>query len=282
LPLFQVIVLAVVQGFTEFLPISSTAHLVIVPRVLHWQDPGLGFDIALHLGTLVAVIAYFFPTWISFIRALLFGRSAEPTVAPDLNSTDSVAGIERRLVLYLALATLPGAVAGFFLRNAAETSLRNLLLIGSMMVIVGLYMWFAEVVSRRSKAMSDIRVSDALSVGIAQAFAIVPGVSRSGSTIGTGLLRGMHRDSATRFSFLLSTPIIAGATLLEGSHLLRAGIPSEMRLPFALGILVSAVSGYVAIWALIRYLQSRSLMVFVVYRIVLGIILIVTAVTPTI
>ena len=127
-----------------------------------------------------------------------------------------------------------------------------------------------------------MNVLDATTVGIAQAFAIIPGVSRSGSTIGAGLFRNLDRDSATRFSFLLSTPIIAGATLLEGSHLLRTGIPTNMQTPFAVGITVSAVSGYIAICGLVRYLRARSLMLFVVYRLLLGSALIVAAVTGTI
>lgn len=272
MPISQAIILAIVQGLTEFLPISSTAHLVIIPRLLHWRDPGLGFDIALHFGTLIAVFVYFFPTWINLFRSALaadirISSDGQPTVTPqDIKR-------ERLLLGYLAVATIPAMIAGLVFHRAAEEVLRTPVVIGAAMVVVGLYMWSSERSGRCEKSLLEIGIADAFSVGIAQAFAVIPGVSRSGSTISTALFRNMKRDAATRFSFLLSTPIIAGAALVEGRELLTAGLPTEMRLPFVVGMLVSAVVGYAAIWGLIRYLRTRTLLVFVIYRIVVGAVL---------
>jgi undecaprenyl-diphosphatase len=279
LPLSQVIILALVQGLTEFLPISSTAHLAIIPRLLHWRDPGLGFDIALHFGTLIAVVVYFFPTWINLLRAALgagvrlSGDGSAPTA---LDSTR-----ERLLLAYLVVATLPAMITGLALHKAAKGSLRSLAVIGAAMVVVGVYMWWAERAGRCTKPLLGVRLGDALSIGIAQAVAVIPGVSRSGSTIATGLFRDMKRDAATRFSFLLSTPIIAGAALVEARELWKSGLPPEMRLPFFLGAIVSAIVGYAAIWGLIRYLRTKSLMVFVFYRIVVGVVILFVALIGT-
>jgi undecaprenyl-diphosphatase len=270
LPLSEVIVLAVVQGLTEFLPISSTAHLAIIPRLLHWRDPGLGFDIALHFGTLIAVVVYFFPTWINLLGGALranFRITSDDQGGP-LTPRDK--RHERLLLAYLALATIPAMITGLIFQKAAEGSLRTPVVIGSAMIVVGLYMWWSEHAGRREKSVLDIGVGDAVSVGVAQAFAIIPGVSRSGSTISTALFRHLKREAATRFSFLLSTPIIAGAAAIEGRELVRTGLPPEMRFPFVLGVVVSAVVGYVAIWGLIRYLRTRSLIVFVAYRVAVG------------
>jgi undecaprenyl-diphosphatase len=268
-PLLQVVVLAFVQGLTEFLPISSTAHLAIVPRLFHWHDPGLGFDIALHVGTLLAVVVYFFPTWISLFRDV-FGRN--PATGVTRHALGDLT-VSRRLLLYLVIGTLPAMASGLLLHRAAESSLRTLPVIGVMMVAVGLYMWWSERRGSFRKQIDEIGLGDSLSIGIAQACAVIPGVSRSGSTIATGLFRGLTREAATRFSFLLSTPIIAGAALVEGRELLHSGLPPDMRLPFCVGIIVSGFVGYAAIWALIRYLKTNSLMVFVIYRIAVGVLI---------
>jgi undecaprenyl-diphosphatase len=212
LPLSQVIWLAVIQGLTEFLPISSTAHLVIVPRLLHWRDPGLGFDIALHFGTLIAVVVYFFPTWITLVRAAL---GADVPISRDEPEKGTLTPLESRherlLLAYLAVATIPAMISGLLLHSAAEGALRTPAVIGSAMIIVGLYMWWSERSGRCERSLLGTGFGDAFSIGLAQAFAVISGVSRSGSTISTGLLRNMKREASTRFSFLLSTPIIAGA-----------------------------------------------------------------------
>jgi undecaprenyl-diphosphatase len=263
--IWQLMVLAVVQGLTEFLPVSSTAHLAVIPRLFHWQDPGLAFDVALHVGTLIAVLIYFAPTWNKFVRAVLQRKRFEG--ADAINHERS---IDRRLGWFVIVATIPAMISGVLLQRAAETSMRTLPVMGAMMVIVGILMWTAERLGSFSRPLSAMNLSDSLSIGIAQAFAVIPGVSRSGSTIAAGVYRGMDRDSATRFSFLLSTPIIAGAAVVEGHHLWKVGIPPEMRLPIVLAILLSGVTGYLSIWGMIRYVRVRSLMVFVIYRLAAG------------
>jgi undecaprenyl-diphosphatase len=266
LQIWQLMVLAVVQGLTEFLPISSTAHLAVIPRLFHWQDPGLAFDVALHVGTLLAVLIYFAPTWNKVVRAALQGKR--------LDDADAIAAHERsadrRLGWFVIVATIPAMISGILLQRAAETSLRTLPVMGAMLIIVGILMWLAERLGSVNRKLSSMTLHDSLAVGIAQAFAVIPGVSRSGSTIAAGLYRGMDRDSATRFSFLLSTPIIAGAAVVEGHHLWKTGIPPEMRLPLVFAIFLSGVTGYLSIWGMIRYVRVRSLMVFVVYRVIAG------------
>jgi undecaprenyl-diphosphatase len=234
-------------------------------RLLHWQDPGLAFDVALHVGTLFAVLIYFAPTWKKVVRAALQWRTLKgaDVISPERS-------VDLRLGWLVIIATIPAMISGVLLQRAAETSLRSLPIMGAMLVLVGILMWIAGRPGRVNTTVSSMTFLDALAIGIAQAFAVIPGVSRSGSTITAGLFRGMDRDSATRFSFLLSTPIIAGAAIVEGRHLWKIGIPSEMRLPIGLAILLSGVTGYLSIWGMIRYLRVRSLTVFVVYRVIAG------------
>lgn len=262
---WQLMVLALVQGLTEFLPVSSTAHLAVIPRLLHWKDPGLAFDVALHIGTLFAVLIYFAPTWSKIVRAALLGKRQDST-APISNDRSA----DRRLGRFVIVATIPAMISGVLLQRAAETSLRSLPVMGTMLVIVGILMWMAERIGSVNRTLSSMTLHDSLAIGIAQAFAVIPGVSRSGSTIAAGRYRGMDRDSATRFSFLLSTPIIAGAAIVEGHHLWNTGILPEMRVPITLAILLSGVTGYLSIWGMIRYVRVRSLMVFVAYRMIAG------------
>jgi undecaprenyl-diphosphatase len=265
---WKLMVLAVVQGLTEFLPISSTAHLAAIPRLAHWHDPGLTFDVALHVGTLFAVFAYFAPTWRDMVLGFVQGGSLGESAASNPGYASS-----RKLGWLVLLGTVPAVISGILLQKAAETSLRSLPVMGTMLVVVGLLMWLAERIGRRVKPLSSVTAFDALVIGVAQAFAVIPGVSRSGSTIAAGLSRGLERDSATRFSFLLSTPIIAGAALFEGRDLWKAGIPSEMHMPLLLAILLSGITGYLSIWGMIRYIRVRSMMVFVIYRIITGVVI---------
>jgi undecaprenyl-diphosphatase len=262
---WKLMVLAVVQGLTEFLPISSTAHLAVIPRLAHWQDPGLAFDVALHIGTLFAVLFYFAPTWRRMFQSFFQSNPFRNDTSTNPELSDA-----RRLGWLVVLGTVPAVISGVLLHRAAETSLRSLPVMGAMLVLVGLLMWLAERVGRRVTPLPSMSLSDGLVIGIAQAFAVIPGVSRSGSTIAAGLFRGMQRDAATRFSFLLSTPIIAGAALFEGLELWKAGVPPEMHGPIALAILLSGVTGYLSIWGMIRYVRFRSMMVFIVYRVIAG------------
>jgi undecaprenyl-diphosphatase len=281
LPIYQAVVLAIVQGLAEFIPVSSSGHLIIVRRLLGWNELSpaheLTFDVALHFGTLLSVLFYFRRTWFQIIRAALGGKVVRFSEAggSDQNLTADEQQEERLLLWFFAIATIPGAIAGKLLEHSAEDYFReHIYLIATALIAVALLMWWGEKVSRSTKPLTRITFADALIVGCAQAFALIPGVSRSGSTITAGLFRNMTRDAAVRFSFLLSTPIIAGAALLKAHELRKEGLPAGMHMPFLVGVLVSAIVGYAAIAWLIRYLQSNSLKIFIVYRIVVGVIVI--------
>jgi len=281
LPIYQAVVLAIIQGLAEFIPVSSSGHLIIVRRLLGWNELSpaheLTFDVALHFGTLLSVLFYFRRTWFQIVRAALGGKVVRFSEAgdADLNLTAEEQREERLLLWFLAVATIPGAIAGKLLEHSAEDYFReHIFLIAGALIVVALLMWWGEKASELKKPLTGIGFADALTVGCAQAFALIPGVSRSGSTITAGLFRNMTREAAVRFSFLLSTPLIAGAALLKAHELRKEGLPAEMHMPFLVGVVVSAIVGYAAIAWLIRYLQSNSLKVFIVYRIVVGVIVI--------
>ncbi len=262
MPLYQAVVLAIIQGLTEFLPVSSTAHLMLFPWVLGWNDPGLTFDVALHAGTLLAVVAYFWRTWQDLVTAALLPRRP-----PEEES-----GKNRKLFWMLVLGTIPGGLAGLLFEHAAETNLRQPAIVAAALIAVGLLMWAADRIERQELKLLDVRFLDSVIVGTAQAFAVIPGVSRSGVTMTAGLSLGMSRETSARYSFLLATPLIAGAALKKGLGLHHAGIPAGMRLPFLVGTLVAALVGYVVIAQLIRFLEHRTFKVFVIYRIALGVL----------
>jgi undecaprenyl-diphosphatase len=281
LPIYQVVVLAIVQGLAEFIPVSSSGHLIIVRRLLGWNELSpaheLTFDVALHFGTLLSVLFYFRRTWFQIIRAAFGGKVVRFSEATDTdqNLTAGEQREERLLLWFLAIATIPGAIAGKLLEHSAEDYFReHIFLIAGALIVVALLMWWGEKVGELKKPLTGISLADAVIVGCAQAFALLPGVSRSGSTITAGLFRNMTREAAVRFSFLLSTPLIAGAALLKAHELRKEGLPAGMHTPFLVGVLISAVVGYIAIAWLIRYLQSNSLKVFIIYRIVVGVIVI--------
>jgi undecaprenyl-diphosphatase len=284
LPIYQAVVLAIIQGLAEFIPVSSSGHLIIVRRLLGWNELSpaheLTFDVALHFGTLLSVLVYFRRTWIQIVRAALGGkvvRFSESSNA-DTNLTLDEQKQERRLLWWLAIGTIPGAIAGKFLEHSAEDYFReHIYLIAAALIVVALLMWLGEKVGYHKKPLSFVSFSDSLTIGVAQAFALFPGVSRSGATITAGLFRNLTREAAVRFSFLLSTPIIAGAALLKAYELHKEGLPVGMHAPFVVGIVVSAIVGYAAIAWLIRYLQLNSLKVFIVYRIVVGVVVIALA-----
>ncbi len=260
MPLYQAIILAVVQGLTEFLPISSTAHLVLFPWLLGWKDPGLTFDVALHAGTLAAVVLYFWRLWVRMAMA-----------ASGLGPPTDTTRVERRLFWYLVIGTIPGGIAGYLLERAVEEKFRQPWLIATSLIVVGLLMWFGDRAESHDKPIQQTSLADTLLIGVAQAFAIIPGVSRSGATMTAGLFRGLTREASARFSFLLATPIITGAVLVKGLELRHTGVPADMRLPFAAGIIVSGLVGYLLIAFLMRYLAHRTFKVFVVYRLALGV-----------
>jgi undecaprenyl-diphosphatase len=278
MPLSQAIVLAIVQGLTEFLPISSTAHLWLVPWLLGWKDPGLTFDVALHAGTLLAVLVYFWRYWVEMAR-LAAGLGGSDAAAPNAGATGHSASADLRqnprLLWYLVIATIPGALAGWRFEHAAEEQLRSPIIIGAALIVIGLFMWAGDWLGKRERDLGHVGLLDSFVVGVAQALAVIPGVSRSGVTMTAGLFRKMKRETAARFSFLLSTPLLAGAALKKGLEIRHAGLRHDMRLPFLGGAIISAVVGYLVIAVLIRYLERRTFKVFVVYRLVLGVILLV-------
>jgi undecaprenyl-diphosphatase len=258
----QAIVLGTVQGVTEFLPISSRAHLILVPWLFGWPDPGLTFDVALHLGTLVALLLYFRNDWI------YLAMSAFKLLKGDTKDPDA------RLALYLILATIPGGIAGLLFEHL-EDQFSTPTVIATTLIALALLLRAAEISGRRESDLGTMTLSDALTIGLAQTLAIIPGVSRSGVTITAGLFRGMTRKAAAQFSFLLSAPIVGGAVVKKVIDITQEGLPPDQGLPFAVGIIVSAFFGFISISGLMRYLQTRSTFVFVNYRIVLGIIVLI-------
>lgn len=265
----QACVMAVLQGIAEFFPISSTAHLILLPWLLGWPDPGLTFDVALHAGTLVAVVAFFFMTWVRIVRAGLGAaidiHTGAPLSGPKLAS-------QRRLLWFLVLATVPGGIIGMLFDKQIETTWRNPLVIAASLILVGLVMGWADRAPAQKKDFDQVSVWEAWWVGCAQAVAVIPGVSRSGATITAGLFAGMTREAAARFSFLLATPIIAGAVLDKAHEVHKLGMAAGMRAPFVAGIVVSAVVGMASIALFIRFLKLRTLRFFVWYRVVLGLV----------
>lgn len=242
--------MGLVQGLGEFLPISSSAHLVLVPWLFKWQDPGLTFDVALHLGTLVAVVAYFWRDWWNLFTGALSRGPSE----------------EKRLFWYLVLATIPGALAGKLLEEYAETTFRNPALIAVMLIIMGVILLWADRRGAKMIGINQAGLGRCFMIGLSQALAIIPGVSRSGITMSVGLMSGLTREATARFSFLLSTPIIFGAAVLKLPEVLAGGVDTG----FLVGTLVSAVVGFISIGFLMRLVRKRSYLPFVWYRFALG------------
>jgi undecaprenyl-diphosphatase len=261
----QAIILGILQGLGEFLPISSTAHLILAPYFLGWPDPGLSFDVALHVGTLIAVITFFFWDWIDIFKSAsngIFKTNYEPRTT----------NYEPSLLWLLVIASVPGAVFGFLLGDYAEGTYRGPLVIAFNLAIFGFILFLVDRrVARSGKNdMGKMKMSDALLIGLSQALAIIPGISRSGATMAAAMLRGMSREQAARFSFLLSTLIIFGAAILKVPHLLKVGITA----PIIFGILAAAISGYLAIKYMLKFIQKVGYAPFFWYRLLLAIVII--------
>jgi undecaprenyl-diphosphatase len=271
--LIQAIILALVQALTEFLPVSSTAHLVLFPWLLHWPDPGLAFDVALHAGTLLAVVLYFFKDWLKLVLCGVGLKYPSDATAEDVS-------LNRRFFWYMIIGTIPAAVLGKLFHHQIEDELRKPMIIGVSLVVIALVMWWADSKSRLTRKIESSNMGDAVAIGAAQAVALWPGVSRSGVTITAGLFRGFTREAATRFSFLLSTPVIAGAVLTELPKLIHQHKAGGLDLPFStllVSILVSGAAGYLVIAFFLRYLQTKTLKPFIIYRLVFGLIVLVLA-----
>jgi undecaprenyl-diphosphatase len=253
----QAIVLGIVQGLTEFLPVSSSAHLILVPWLLKWQeDPGLAFDVVLHLGTLLALIVFYWREWLEMAMSLVNGDS-----------------VRRRLLFLLIVASVPGAIIGVLLEKQAETIFRSPALIAVTLATLGLILWAADAFGSKKRKIDDLTLVDALLIGLSQALAIIPGVSRSGATITTARFLGIDRPDAANFSFLMATPIIAGAGLLEARKFFHSGLTPQLGWGFA----ASAVFGLIAIVWLLSYVRTHTYRPFAIYRIALAILVVIVA-----
>lgn len=265
--IFQSIFLGVLQGLGEFLPISSTAHLVIAPWLFGWSDPGLAFDVALHWGTLIAVIWFFWQDWLD-----IFKSTSNDIFHTTFSSKTQ--NYPKGFLWLIVLASIPGAIFGLLLDEKAESVFRSPLIIAFTLSVVGLILFLVDRYAVHRKGLEKISAKDALIIGLSQAVAIIPGVSRAGATMTAGLALGFSREQTARFSFLLSTPIIFGAAIFKAPELFSAGIT----LPIVIGILASAVTGYLAIKYMLLFIQKKGYAPFFWYRLVLaGIILVVYA-----
>jgi undecaprenyl-diphosphatase len=262
MPIYQALALGLLQGLAEFLPISSSAHLALAPWLFGWSDPGLAFDVALHVGTLVAVLWYFRSEWVQLFHAGL------SIVRHRRVETDE----ERRFV-FLVLATIPGAIGGLLLEDYAETVFRAPALTAAALIAMGILLWAADRYAACDRPLGRMRWPDALLIGLAQIAALVPGVSRSGSTMTAGRALRFDRQSAAIFSFLMSMPITAAAAVLKVPEALReSGISSAL----VVGVLAAAVSSWLAIAVLLRYISRHSFGVFALYRLALGLVVFAT------
>ncbi len=276
MPILHAIVLGLVQGLSEFLPISSSGHLLLVPWLFGWDDFSgpdgesvkKTFDVALHLGTFVAVLGYFRHDVITYVREgtkLVFSRQKPTTV-------------EGRLAWFFVLATVPAAAIGALFEDVIDDALGTPLIIAISLIVFGVLLGWADRIAGK-RELEEFKAPDALKVGVAQALALNPGTSRSGITITAARAIGFDRDSAARISFVMSLPVIAGAVLVKGLGLLTDPIDSDLYIPMAVGIVTSGASGLLAVWGTLRLIRTRSFMPFVVYRIAAGILVLVLIAT---
>jgi undecaprenyl-diphosphatase len=281
--IIQSIILGFIQGVAEFLPISSSGHLILIPNLLNWRDQGLAFDVALHWGTLIAVIAYFRKDWAEIFRNSYLLKSIKYQVLSikQIQNSDNefqntkysilnTQYLKKDLLFIIIIATIPGVFAGLLLNDYAETIFRNPLLIAGTLFFGAILLFYSDKTGIKKTDLSNLTLKMGIIIGLFQALAIVPGISRSGITITAALLFGLQRTDAARFSFLLSTPIILGAGIKEFPNLLSGGLDINI----FLGVLASAISGYLAIKYMLKYLENRSYDIFVGYRIILAIAII--------
>lgn len=262
--LVQAVVMGVVQGLTEFLPVSSSGHLIIVPALLGWDDrfiESLSFSVMLHLATLMALLLFFRADWLRLIPAG-FASIRERSIGVDP---------DRRLAWLLVLSTIPAVVAGLLLNDLIETSFREARLVAVTLVVGAAILWLAERTGTRTRRVAELSTAGAIGIGAAQALALVPGISRSGISISAGLFAGLDRESAARFSFLMATPVTAGAGLYEFGKLISGDSGVDVALgPLLAGMIAALVAGLAAISVLLRYLRTHPTTIFIVYRLVLA------------
>lgn len=252
----QALLLGIIQGLAEMLPISSSAHLVLFPWLFRFPDPGLAFDVALHVGTLVAIVGYFWREWLDIAASLIkFARERKVT-----SQSQKLAGL-------LVIASVPGAIFGILLDKYAESAFRSPLLIAGTMVIFGIVLWYADHHDKEKRTLSDAKIRDAATLGLAQALAIIPGISRSGITMTTGLFSGFKREDAARFSFLMSAPVIAGAALVKLKDI-QGGM---LVMPtFWVAFIATVASSLFAIGFLLQFVRKHRFNIFVYYRFALA------------
>ncbi len=246
------VILGIIQGLTEFLPISSSGHLLIIPYLLGWPPSGLTFDVALNTGTFIAAVIYFFPTWWELFVKGILQRQAK----------------ELRLLGYLVLATIPAAIAGYKGEKLISDTLRQPVLASIMLIVFGLILWWAARTAKEKKSIAQLTWPESLGIGVAQAFALIPGVSRSGITITSGLFLGLTREEATRFSFLLLAPISLGAAVTQFSKALHAHDTTNL----VIGTVVSFLVGLGAIHFMLKFLKKYGFTPYVWYRVVAGLV----------
>ena len=253
--ILQAIIYGLVQGITEFLPISSTAHLILIPYFFHWQDPGLSFDIFLHLGTLIAIISFFAKDWIKIFKN------------------------KHKLLGLIVVACLPAAILGYAFEDKVETSLRSPLLIAGTLFIFGLVIYLVDRFMKHTQKLKNMSYLQSILIGLGQSLALIPGISRSGATMTAGIALGFKRKTAAKFSFLIATPIMLGATIFKFKDLVSIPITNWFNgfsmIAAIIGFIVALISGYLAIKYLLKYLERGSFVPFVVYRIILAIIIVI-------
>jgi undecaprenyl-diphosphatase len=259
-------ILGIIQGLTEFLPVSSSAHLILAPWFFGWKPEGIAFDVSLHVGTAIAILAFFWKDWVRLALEVIAGlKEGSPLGNPD-----------RKLAWFLVVGTLPAMIAGLALGKRVEEQLRSPLITVYTLTIFGALLLIAELKSKQNRMIEKFTWADSLWIGCSQAIALIPGVSRSGITITTAMLRDSSRISAARFSFLLSTPVIVGAGLLQGWHLIKTvrhpieGMAPVPWLVLCVGTLAASITGFFCIKFFLRYLQTKSLVPFVIYRFLLA------------
>ncbi len=271
--IIQAIILGIVQGATEFIPVSSSAHLVLVPWVLGWPSPGLFFDTLLHWGTLAAVLTYFWRDWIAVIKGFFrsLGQGGSWNSAPGGRLADP----NNRLAWAIILGTIPAVVLGFLFKDYVESLLASPTAVGVFLIFTAAILAISERLGRRVRALDRITIADSLAIGLAQAAAIAPGISRSGATMAAGLGRGLTRDAAARFSFLLGTPAILGAGLLQLVDVLRGAKEPPVWPAAIAGMIMAAVVGYLCIKFLLTYLRRGRLYVFAAYCALVGLAMVI-------
>lgn len=256
----QALVLGIIQGLAEFLPISSSGHLALTPYVFGWEPPGLAFDVSLHIGTLAAVLWFFKQQWAMLVRG-----------AWNIVKQRGVRTDEEKRVIFLIIATIPGAIGGLLLEDYAETTFRSPLLVATALIVMGILLWVVDLRAARDRSLGNMKWLDALLIGLAQVCALVPGVSRSGSTITMGRALRFSREGAAVFSFLMSMPITLAAALLKTPEVIR---DQGLSLPLVVGIIASGLSGWFAIRIMIGIVARRGYGFFAAYRVIIGLAII--------